>query len=491
MSERQIRSVQHRNPPMDILPEEAVQAIREATVEVLERTGIEVRSTSLLEELGRAGAIVDEENGRARFPRAVQEGALALVPADLPLRSREPGLDLSLDGTRGYLGVDGNAAEVVDLDTDLRRASRKDDVAMGTLIGDALPQIGYIWQPAVSREMPVPSEPLHNLEANLNNTGKHIVMMTAVTPEQAHASAEMAAVAIGGEQALRERPILSAFQCSVSPLVYDGGPLAAAVEFARAGVPSGFMVMPILGATSPITRGGTLVISNAEVIGGVIAHQLLAPGARTFYASCATTMDLWSGAATCGGPEDLVFQMSNAQLARAYGLRSMVGTFATGSKTSDWQGGAENGLSGFASWVSGVDMASGAGLLYAARVFSSAQLVLDAELWDLICSMSEGIRGWDAESLAVDVIDAVKPGGHFLDQDHTLTHMRTVWQSKMFDRGNWEEWEANGRPASKAKAIARAKEIIETHEPYPLPDGAADEIRSIVERFEDEHVEAA
>jgi trimethylamine--corrinoid protein Co-methyltransferase len=491
MTDRDIRYVHHRPSPVDILPDEAVEAIKDATVEVLWRTGIEVRSASLLKQLGAAGAVIDEEDGRARFPKEVQDGALAMVPGDLPLRSREPGLDLILDGTRGYLGVDGNAAEVVDLDTDQRRASRKEDVAVGTLIGDAMPQIGYIWQPAVSREMPVPSEPLHNLEANLNNTGKHIVMMTAVTPEQAHASAEMAATAVGGEQALRDQPILSAFQCSVSPLVYDGGPLAAAVEFAKADVPSGFMVMPILGATAPITRGGTLVISNAEVIGGVIAHQLLAPGARTFYASCATTMDLWSGAATCGGPEDLVFQMANAQLARSYGLKSMVGTFATGSKTSDWQGGAENGLSGFASWISGVDMASGAGLLYAARVFSPAQLVLDGDLWDLICSMSEGIRGWDAESLAVDVIDAVKPGGHFLDQDHTLTHMREVWQTKIFDRGNWEDWEANGRPLPKTKAIARAKEIIETHTPYPLPDGASDEIRRIVERFEEEHVEAA
>jgi len=491
MAEREIRYVHHRSEPVDILPEEAVEAIKDATAEVLWRTGIQVRSDSLLAQLAAAGAVIDEEDSRARFPKDVQEGALATVPSDLPLRSREPGLDLVLDGTRGYLGVDGNAAEVVDLDTDLRRASNKADVAAGTKIGDALPQIGYIWQPAVSREMPVPSEPLHNLEANLNNTGKHIVMMTAVTPEQAVASAEMAAVAVGGEQALRDQPILSAFQCSVSPLVYDGGPLAAAVEFAEAGVPSGFMVMPILGATSPITRAGTMVINNAEVIGGVIAHQLLAPGARTFYASAVTTMDLWSGAANCGGPEDLVFQMANAQLARVYGLKSMVGTFATGSKTSDWQGGVENALSGFASWISGVDMASGAGLLYAARVFSAAQLVLDAEVWDLICSTSEGLQKWDPESLAVDVIDAVKPGGHFLDQDHTLTHMREVWQSKMFDRGNWEDWEANGRPASKARAVARAQEILETHEPYPLPDGAADAIRGIVERFEKEHVEAA
>jgi len=166
----------------------------------------------------------------------------------------------------------------------------------------------------------------------------------------------------------------------------------------------------------------------------------------------------------------------------------MIGTFATGSKTSDWQGGAENGMSGFASWMSGVDLASGAGLLYAARVFSHAQLVLDCELWDLLCSLSEGVGEFDADALAVDVIDAVKPGGHFLDQDHTLANMRRVWQSKFFDRGNWEDWEAAGRPAPKVKATARAKELIETHQPYPLPDGAADEIRRIVEEFEKEHV---
>src|SRR3954469_7363223 len=227
MSEREIRYVHHRDTPVDILPEEAVAAIKDATAEVLWRTGIQVRSESLLKQLGAAGAEIDTEDERARFPKDVQAGALESGPHALPLRSREPGLDLILDGTRGYLGVDGNAAEVVDLDTDLRRASRKEDVAAGTLIGDALPQIGYVWPPAVSREMPVPSEPLHNLEANLNNTGKHIVMMPAAPPERPAASAEMAAVAVGGEQALRDQPILSAFQCSVSPLVSERGPRVA------------------------------------------------------------------------------------------------------------------------------------------------------------------------------------------------------------------------------------------------------------------------
>ena len=482
MTQRSLRTVRHEEP-IDILPEDSVHAIREATFRVLETTGVEIRSERLLKELEKAGAIADHDQGHARFNRETVEACLALVPDDLPLSSREPGLDLHFDGKTGFLGVDGSAAEIVDLHTGNRRASLKSDLADITKIADSLPQISYIWQPVASRDVPVPTEPMHNLEAQLPNTGKHIMLMTAVTGEQAHACSEMASVAMGGEQALKDRPIISAFQCSVSPLVYDGGPLEAAVAFAEHGVPNGFMVMPISGATSPITRAGTLVISNAEIIAGVVCQQLLAPGARTFYGSCATTMDLRSGAANCGGPEDLLYQMANAQLARSYGLRSIVGTFATGSKTSDWQGGAENGASAMASSIAGADMLSGAGLLYAARVFSAVQMLLDCELFDMVAGAFDPML-CDAETLAVEVIEAVGPGNHFLDQDHTLDHMRELWMSDFFSRESWEDWEAGGKIEPKVKAQKKALEILETHRPYPMPDGAEDEIRKIVAAHE-------
>ncbi len=228
-------------------------------------------------------------------------------------------------------------------------------------------------------------------------------------------------------------------------------------------------------------RAGTLLISNAEVIAGVVAQQLLAPGARTFYGSCATTMDLRTGAATCGGPEDLLYQMASAQLARSYGLKSIVGSFATGSKTSDWQAGTENGLSAMCSAISGVDLFSGAGLLYAARVFSPLQMLLDCELFDLIARITEGFDA-DEDTLATEVIDSVGPGGHFLDQDHTLAHMRELWRSSYFSRESWEDWRAAGKPEPRDRARARAEEILATHEPHPLPGGAAEEIRKVVER---------
>ena len=193
-------------------------------------------------------------------------------------------------------------------------------------------------------------------------------------------------------------------------------------------------------------------------------------------------MDLRTGAAACGGPEDLLFQMASAQLARRYGVPSSIGTFATGAKAADWQAGVENGLSGMASWLGGADMLCGAGLLFGARVHSIAELVLDAELFDLMCHLAGEVPVTD-EDLALEVIEAVGPGGHFLAQPHTLRNMRRMWRPRVFDRETWEAWETAGRPEPRDLARERARRILAEHEPIPLADGIEDDIREVIAAY--------
>lgn len=462
-----------------VLPEEAVERIHAGTMRVLEKVGVEVRSDTVVAALGKAGARVDAEARRVFFPESVVRDALALAPRELLLAARDPSCDLVLDGTNGYLTVDGNAAEILDLETDERRASTKEDLAQISRVADALPQVGFLWQAVAARDTPIETQPLHELHAQFANTSKHIQLMTSVNADQARGAVEIARIVAGGERDLRERPVLSAFQCSLSPLTYDGGPLDAAAVYAAAGVPCGFVAMPIACATAPATPGGALVTSNAEILAGIVALQLLAPGARTFYGACGTVMDLRSGAAACGGPEDLFFQAASAQLARHYGLPSSIGTFATGAKSADWQAGVENGLSVTASWLGGADLLCGAGLLYGARVFSIVELLLDTELFDLLRVIAGGFAVTD-EDLALEVIEAVGPGGHFLAQAHTRKNMRRKWQSRFFGRETWEEWEAGGRPDPRARAKERARQILEEHVPMPLPAGVLDDIEGVI-----------
>lgn len=454
------------------LGDEAIARVHEATLRVLEGVGVQVDSTAVRRRLGEAGATLDGE--RVRLPRDLVERGLAYRQPTLVLASRRDGADLVLDGLGSWLSVDGCASEVLDPGAEMSRPSTLADVESLTRLADGLPGIGFVWQPVAARDVPVATKPLHELRAQLGATTKHITMMTAVTPRAAEGVAQIARMVAGGDAALRARPPISSFQCSLSPLAYEGEALEAAVVLAQAGIPSGFVVMPITCATAPSTAFGTLVTANAEVLAGIVMLRALVPEAPTFYGACPTVMDLMTGAAACGGPEDFLFQMAGAELARHYGLPAMIGTFATGSRRSDWQAGLENGLSGMASLLSGAELLTGAGLLEAARVASAEQMVLDAEAFGLLAAMTggvvhDGVVNEPVESI-VELLADVGPRGHFLDRDHTLEHMTQIWRPRTFHREDVESWKAAGRPGPRERAREVAEEILAgPYEPYLSP----------------------
>jgi len=468
---------------LDVLTPEAADKVHGQTLQILERAGIGLPSESMRRRMEEAGARVDHAARKVFLSPELVESALESAPREYRLAARSPDQDLLLNGQQGYLSVDGNAPEVLDAESGQRRASTKEDLARLSRLADALPEIGMLWQPVTARDMPRQTQSLHELHAQLSNTSKHIQMMTAVTRRMAEGVVEIARVVAGGGEELRLRPLISAFQCSLSPLSYEEGALEAARVYAEAGIPCGFVVMPISCATAPATAGGLLVQSNAEVLAGIVALQLLVPGAATFYGSCATSMDLRSGAAACGGPEDLFLQMASAQLARRYGVPSSIGTFATGAKIANWQAGLENGLSGLASCLSGADLLCGAGLLFGARVFSAEEMVLDCEIFSLLRHLMT------PAAIAIDdaipaVIEEVGPGGHYLGATHTLANMRQQWMPRMFDRATWEEWELNDRSGPREAAAEKVKSVLETHQPLPLDEAMEMEILRIIDNYE-------
>ena len=475
-----VRALPTGDPILRPLAPDALARLHAASLRILEETGVVVTSPAVRDRMAAAGARV--EGDRVRLPAGLVEAALGAAPPTYTLAARDPDWDLPLDGAHGYLSVDGSAAEILDLETGERRSSTEADLAQVTCLADALPEIAFLWQGVEAGDRPVPVRPLHELRTQLANSGKHVQLMTATTPLAARGAVEMARAVAGGADALRARPILSSFQVSLSPLAFDGEALEAALVYGEAGVPAGFVVMAIGCATAPATPAGVLAQSNAEVLAGIAILETLVPGAPTFYGACSTTMDLRTGLTTCGGPEDLLYQATFAQQARHYRLPSSVGTFAPGAKSADWQAGLENGLSGIASLLAGADMLSGAGLLYAARVFALEEMVLDAEIFGLLRHLGGGLA-IDDEALAVDVIDAVGPGGHFLAERHTVQHMRALWQPRVFDRGTWEDWEAAGRPSPRDRARERARALLASHIPPPLPDGLAGELDAIVAAF--------
>ncbi len=475
-----IRPVRWKQRHALLAPEE-VEALHGASLRVLEETGVHAPlSPARLEQLADLGVRVDREAGRLRFPPELVERAVARAPGAYRLHARS-GDELLLDGSAGHLCLDGSAAVLLDGASGETRPSTRADLERAVRLADALPQLSLLWPCVSAGDQPAAVQPLHELEVLLTCSSKHAQAMTVVDPETARDAVAMAAEVAGGREALRARPLLSSFQCSVSPLAYEPAALEAAVVFAEAGVPCGFWSMTIGGGTAPVTPAGNAALASAEILAGVVVLELLCPGAPTFYGTSATMMELRRGGVACGGPEDTWLQAAGCQLAHRHGLPAAIGTYAAGAKSSGWQAGVENAASALVSQLVGAELMPGAGLLHSARVFSEEQLLLDCELHDLLRSFLEGYPV-DAEALAVETIAAVGPQGHFLGEAHTLAHMREVWQPKLLDRGSWEEWTAQGRPGAAARARAEAARLLARHEVAPLP--CAPVLRELVREAE-------
>jgi trimethylamine--corrinoid protein Co-methyltransferase len=177
-------------------------------------------------------------------------------------------------------------------------------------------------------------------------------------------------------------------------------------------------------------------------------------------------MDLRTGGYTGGGPEDFLFGAATNVLADFYNVPLSMGAFATGAKEPNWQSAVENSLSAFMAVSNGADMLQGAGLLHGSRILSYEMLVMDSEIWSVLCSMARGMEVND-ETLALDAIRAVGPGGNFLSQKHTKKHARELWVPTLFDRRTYNEWEQK-RDGARDWAREKAQWILKNHQPTPL-----------------------
>ncbi len=477
-----IQSITNPKLRLEVLTPEEVQKIHDATLWIIEKVGVRFPSPRALDIWQSFGASVDAEKMVVRAKPHLIEEALKQAPAAYTLCARDPSQDLPLDGNHVFVGTDGCGVEVLDIESGARRTSTLRDVAEIARLADATPEVAFHWVPVSAQDMPPETRSLHEIKVIWENSTKHVQTESIYNAREARAAIEMAALIAGGRDALRKRPVLSLMQCSAPPLGHDGGSLDAALLAAEAGVPTGFMTMAANLTTGPATLAGNLAVGNAEVIAATALLQLAYPGAPVFYAAAQTASDLRTGAYTGGGPEDFLYGAAQNALADFYNLPISMGSFATGAKEPNWQAGVENSLSTFMASVVMSDMLLGVGLLHGSRIWSYAQMMMDCEIFAIIHKTMQGIVV-DDETLALDTIAAVGPGGNFLTQKHTLKHMREIFVPQFMDRRPYNEWEAK-KDDARDWALAKARKLLAEHRPEPLDPKLSAELRKIIEKSE-------
>ncbi len=459
-----------------------MDTIHYATLEVLEKTGVIIESDKALKILEEAGCTVDYQKHLALIPSYLVKEALMRKPKNVTLSARNPKNDIRLDGRHSFLCTDGSGMYIIDPKTGERRASTKKDLSMSAKIADYLDVIGVYWPMITSQDVPAHVRVLHDLEASLANTEKHVMFETTITPDEARFQIEMAALIAGGKDELKKRPVVSSCHCSISPLKHAKGPTEAAIEFAKAGVPVYFLPMPQAGATSPITLAGSTVVSNAESLSGLVIVQMVAPGAPMLYSSEGSNFDMKTLRWSAGSPEcGLLTSLSN-ELAEYYEMPSASAGFTTDAKMPGAQACYEKAVTGALPVFAGYDIVGGLGLLDACTVFTPEQIIIDAEIGRMLHRLAQGIEVND-ETLALDLIHKIGPGGNYLASKHTLKYLeKEHYLPEISDRRSYETWKKAGSKTVVEVAREKAKEILEKHQPTPLEKDIQKEIGQILKR---------
>jgi trimethylamine--corrinoid protein Co-methyltransferase len=460
---------------LNFLSKEQLDQIQEATLNVLEEVGVQFPSKRALEIFNQHGAKVDQDSQSIKIPRDLVFKALDTVPRTFTLGSRDPDFDLHLQEGISYFTTDGCGYETIDLKTGERRPSTKEDVGMMARICDYLPSIAFYW-PMVSAQDCGVTSPLHEIETTWNNSVKHIQSETLMGAKPAQYAVEMATVLRGDLEQVRHRPPFSSLICTIAPLMQDKEGIEGAMVFAEAGIPVGFLAMPTLGTTAPATYAGALVVGDAEVISATVLMQLVSPGAPVFH----SIMFAWAdprNAAYVGYPLDSRARYAPVEMAHHWGMPAFGGAYGTdSSEVNSWQSATEVAMDPFLIGLSGCEFVTGLGLRDTYTLLYPEAIILDDDIYHRAryALMNAEV---DPETLAVDVISAVGPGGHFLSQKHTRVHMRHSMQRSITQQLNNE---GNYRPVLE---VAREKFawIYENHHPEPLDESIQNELNKILD----------
>lgn len=449
------------------LSREDTQKIHDTSMRVLEEVGFSVMEDEALEMFKNAGAQVDEENRIVKVKEEQVKEIISTVPSQVTLYGREDKYNITLGAGNSYFGTGGTALNVLDYDTQERRPANLKDLIEIIRIVDNLKNIDFMLLPTYPNEIPVDEVDVNRFFAGMKYTKKPI-MGGVYTPEGIERTIEIAEMVAGGEDALRERPIISMIACGISPLILDSKYGAYNIKIARKGIPVAVPVEPLCGATSPVTLAGTLVIQNCDGLINVMLNQLANPGAPVIYGSVATSVSM-QDVGYLGGPvESGMINAATAQLARYYGFPYYSTAGISDSKTLDAQCGYEACMNNLLVGVAGGDFIhDAAGLMEFAMTVSKEKLVIDNEIIGMVKRVVSGIEV-NEKTLAFDTIQSVGPGGNFVAQRHTRKFLKKEhYPPQLTNRDKREAWVERGSPAVDKTAHANVETILNAEvKPY-------------------------
>jgi trimethylamine--corrinoid protein Co-methyltransferase len=414
------------------------------------------------EQVMLEGGCAKDEGGLVHVPAALVERARESVPKSFVVydRAGEPAMDLG--GRRCYFGNGSDVMHLHDLETGERRLGRLEDVGEAARLCDALPDIDFVMSGAYPDGMEAQEAYPRQFRAMVTATTKPLVM-TAGGVETVEPMWKMACAVRGGAEALRRKPYFVMYNQPVTPLKHPFETVDKLLFCADTGVPSTYCPSPVAGGTAPITTAGQVTLGIAEALFGLVMHQLRAPGAPFVIGQGPNTLDMATSQSSYNSPEFIRAYAMECEMAKWLDIPNWGFSGHTDAQVVDAQAGMEADEITKLSMQLGANLNHDVGYMDFGLSGSLAEVVLVAEFISRNRQLLKAIEV-DEETLAVDVLEAVGPGGDFLGQRHTRKHLReSQWRGTILNRASYDRWMDGGGLDATEKARRKARELLATH----------------------------
>ena len=466
-----------------VLRQDQIEEIKRAAFDVMQKVGFKVYHKGARKMLKQAGAVVRDD--LVKVPEHVVTGCLNTTPKGYTIYSRDGDRAMEVEGRKSYYGTSTASPNTKDALTGDIHPTRVKDIAIGAKVADAMEHIDWVMPMGSAQDVPARAADLYEFEAVVTHTTKPVVFI-GYTPQGVERVYEMAAEIAGSLENLQNKPFLIFYPEPISPLVQPADVIDRLFVCADLNLPQ--MQGPSIqfGATSPVTLAGGIVQGTAEALMCLVLAQLRKPGCPCSMGCNFGTFDMAQGLLSVAAPEMSLALAAQAEVAMSFGLPTWGLAGSSGAKTLDAQAGAESAFSILAQGLGGLNLIHDVGYLDNGMVCSPAQLVLGDENIGMAKRFIKGIT-INQDTLAREIIETVGPGGHFLQEAHTLKHFKNeLWVPKLMARMPREEWQQQGAHDLADVIQDRLKDILENHTVPALPDNTIEAIRSIREKGERE-----
>lgn len=456
--------------------EEECRGIHLATLEILERVGVDVHDDKAREILSGGGASVD--GLRVRIPEYMVEDALRKAPRRLTLYDRNGKVAIRAWDYNTYYGGGSDCLNILDHHTGERREPTLADVVSASRLIDALPELDFAMSMFLPKDVDQRVYDRYQMEVMLNHTIKPIVY---VTPdfEGCQAAVEMCEAVAGSAEAFRRRPFAACYINVTSGLVANAEALQKCMYLSEKGLPMTYIPLNAGGVNSPSTTAGCMASMNAGILLGVVLSQLVRPGTPL-------ALPGWNG-----GPYNLKTMVGNYVLADEQGVPTTMGKYyempvfglggSTDSKILDMQCGFEVTMSLMTALMHGANIVHDVGFMDSGLQGSMQLLVMADDFIGFIRAATRGVVV-DEETLALDLIEELGPTGNFLDNAHTMKHLREPFYSELMFKGGYAQWMKKGSKSMEALASEKIDRILESHQVAELPEDVKKAVSDIVAR---------